>query len=97
MSWRIQRSTNRRDFLRSVPGVFAVAAGAATVLRSGTAWSQKAPKDSVAYQAEPKGDQRCDNCQFWISPEGDGPGQCQIVEGDIDPNGWCNLWAKQQG
>ena len=38
--------------------------------------------------------QNCANCQFWIEPEGDSKmGGCQIVQGKIAPDAWCNLWA----
>ncbi len=97
MSWRQDRNTNRRDFLRAVPGAFAVAAGAATILTGRSAKAQKAPKNAVAYQNEPKGDQNCANCSFYIPADGGGAGQCQVVAGDIDPNAWCNLWSKRQG
>lgn len=96
MSWRRHHNSNRRDFLRSVPGVFAGLAGTAAMLGSGTARAQKAPKKAVAYQNEPKGDQKCANCQFYIEPS-EGAGKCQVVAGDIAPNAWCNLWAKSQG
>jgi hypothetical protein len=96
MSWLKERTSNRRDFLRTtVPGVLAVAAGAATILKGGPAQA-KAPKDSVAYQETPKGDENCANCQFYIPPEGGGDvGKCQIVAGDIGADHWCNLWASK--
>lgn len=85
----------RRGFFGRAFATVAVALGASKLLGSGEAAAQKAPKQSVQYQEEPKGDQRCDNCQFWIPPEGDSEmGGCQIVQGDISPEAWCNLWAK---
>jgi hypothetical protein len=85
---------SRRGFFGRALATGAVAVGAAQILRSGDAQAQKAPKNSVQYQAEPKGDQNCANCQFWIAPEGGAEmGGCQIVQGKIDPNAWCNLWA----
>lgn len=85
---------SRRGFFGRALATGAVAVGAAQILRSGEAHAQKAPKSSVQYQEEPKGDQRCDNCQFWIPPEGDSKmGGCQIVQGEIAPEAWCNLWA----
>jgi hypothetical protein len=85
---------SRRGFFGRALATGAVAVGAAQILSSGEAQAQKAPKKSVQYQAEPKGDQNCKNCQFWIPPEGDAEmGGCQIVQGKIHPTGWCNLWA----
>ena len=85
---------SRRGFFGRALATGAVAVGAAQILRSGEAHAQKAPKSSVQYQEEPKGDQNCANCQFWIEPEGDSKmGGCQIVQGKISPEAWCNLWA----
>jgi len=46
---------------------------------------------SVQYQAQPKGDQRCANCLHFI-PESN---TCKLVEGQVSPEGWCIVWAKQ--
>ncbi|MBK1699040.1 hypothetical protein CKO21_17490 [Rhodovibrio salinarum] len=86
----------RRGFIRQAFAVTAaVGAGGYTLTRGHNAKAQKAPKQAVQYQPDPKGDQQCTNCQFWIPPEGgQDMGGCQIVAGEIDPTGWCNLWAK---
>ena len=84
--------TNRRGFIAGALG--AAAAIVAGTLPKGPALAQKAPKDSVAYQPTPKEGQRCDGCLFYTPPEsGEGPGACQIVQGEIAPEAWCNLWA----
>jgi hypothetical protein len=47
-------------------------------------------KDAVNYQAEPSDGQQCTGCQFYIEDKNDdGMGACAIVEGTIDPSGWC--------
>jgi hypothetical protein len=90
-----KKGLSRRGFFGRAVATTAVALGAAKILGSTEAKAQKAPKNSVQYQPDPKGDQRCDNCQFWIPPEGGSDmGGCQIVQGEIHPSGWCNLWAK---
>ncbi|RMH78696.1 MAG: hypothetical protein D6681_19850 [Calditrichaeota bacterium] len=44
-----------------------------------------------------KPDQYCNNCQFWIPPEGDQfCGGCQIIKGPINPKGWCQQWVARQ-
>lgn len=43
----------------------------------------------VAYQATPKGEQRCDNCTLFQAPDA-----CKSVNGAISPVGWCKLWVK---
>lgn len=51
----------------------------------------KVSKASVQYQTEPKGDQKCSGCLNFIAESN----TCKLVEGDISPNGWCQLWAKK--
>jgi anaerobic selenocysteine-containing dehydrogenase len=76
----------RRTLLKI--GVFG--AGAAVLLAglpavAGSKMSQKAAR----YQATPKGAQRCDNCNQF-----QGPTACKVVDGDINPAGWCLLYVK---
>jgi len=52
--------------------------------------SGKASKKQSEYQNKPKGEQKCDNCAHYISPNA-----CMVVEGDISPEGWCKLWHKK--
>lgn len=55
-------------------------------------------KDTVNYQTEPEGDQQCSNCAFYIEDKnGDGLGACAIVEGTIDPQGWCVSYSRYEG
>lgn len=65
-----------------------VAAGAAPVLLSGmgTAYA-KVPKQSVSYRETPNGANRCSTCANFIEPS-----SCKLVEGAINPNGWCGLF-----
>jgi hypothetical protein len=93
----------RRGFVGRAMGGLGVAAGVLTLGRSERAAAQdKVPKNAVAYQNEPKVvdgvEQRCDNCQFYIQPEGDAEmGGCQLVSGKIAPQAWCNIWSPAQG
>lgn len=50
----------------------------------------KLRKEDVAYRDLPKGKERCDNCRVWEPPNA-----CKSVEGEIAPQGWCNIWRKQ--
>ena len=36
-----------------------------------------------------EGNERCDNCTMWRSPN-----KCSAVSGDIKPGGWCKWWKK---
>jgi hypothetical protein len=49
---------------------------------------QKMSKSDAKYQDKPQGNQRCDLCRFFQAPN-----QCQVVQGDISPSGWCTLFA----
>jgi hypothetical protein len=62
------------------------AAAAATV--SQAAAQQKLSQADAKYQATPKGNQRCEGC-YNFQPSN----ACKFVQGDISPNGWCQLFA----
>jgi hypothetical protein len=48
---------------------------------------QKMSKQTAQYQDSPKGDQKCQGCRFFVAEA-----SCQLVEGEISPNGWCRLY-----
>lgn len=50
-------------------------------------------KEQVQYQEQPKGDQKCSTCNNFIAESN----TCKLVEGQINPNGWCTLWVLKQG
>ncbi|MGA7951185.1 MAG: high-potential iron-sulfur protein [Thiobacillaceae bacterium] len=53
--------------------------------------SKKVSQASVQYQSQPKGEQKCGGCQHFIA----GSNTCELVDGQISPDGWCKLWAKK--
>lgn len=57
------------------------------------AQSTKLSKTQVQYQQQPKGEQQCSKCMHYIADSS----TCKLVEGPINPNGWCTLWAQKQG
>ena len=69
-------------------GALLVAAGA---LAGGAAHAApgKLAQKMVAYQATPKGGQRCDKCKQWQAPNA-----CTVVAGEIAPTGWCSIFVK---
>jgi hypothetical protein len=80
--------TSRRLVLRS--GMGAIAAG--LVARVGAAQQPtKLAQNVVMYQDHPKGSQKCSICAHFIPPNA-----CQIVAGDISPNGWCGVFTPKQ-
>ena len=75
-------SASRRAILRAGAGLLATLIPA----RAG-AQVKIAPK-LVQYQETPKGPQECDNCLHFVAPS-----SCKMVEGKINPKGWCQLYA----
>jgi len=53
--------------------------------------AKKSSKASVQYQAQPKGEQKCGECQNFNAKSN----TCMLVDGQISPSGWCNLWSKK--
>ena len=62
----------------------AIVGGAAAAARA----QNKAKQSLVQYQEKPKGDQQCDKCLQWAPPDA-----CKVVEGKINPKGWCALYV----
>jgi len=74
---------------RCLLGNAACAAGAAAIFGTTmTAQAAKMSQKNAAYQATPKGNQRCDNCTLFQKPAA-----CVSVEGPIAPAGWCSLYV----
>jgi hypothetical protein len=85
------RPLSRRQFFPSVLGVGAVFAAALALGKSEPALAQSKVKQAVArYQDTPKNGLKCADCRFFRPPKA-----CQLVEGDISPNGWCAFFAKK--
>ena len=74
---------SRREILAEI----ALGAAAATAATRSLA-QQKVSQADAKYQAQPKGQQRCDNCLNFQAPNA-----CKLVEGEIISNGWCQLYA----
>ena len=77
-----ETKTSRRQLLLAGVGL-AVAIAPVPV-----AAQQKMAQKLVQYQQKPKGPQECDNCLHFVPPDG-----CKMVEGKINPKGWCALYA----
>jgi hypothetical protein len=61
-----------------------VGSGVVARVHVARAQQRKQTKTETAYQDHPNGQQHCGVCADFIPPAG-----CQIVEGEISPNGWC--------
>lgn len=80
---------SRRGFLTATALGGAAIVGASLVGTQAKA-AGKVPQKSVSYQSVPKGNLRCDGCAFWQAPS-----SCKLVDGSIDPAGWCSLYRKK--
>jgi hypothetical protein len=80
-------AVSRRGLLTAAL-TFGVAA-ACMVSERATAQAKLSQKDAL-YQDQPKGDQSCNACQHFQPPS-----SCQVVQGTISPQGWCQLFVKK--
>ena len=79
---------SRRVMLRTLMAFSGVAAG--TFLLGHSARAQKASREAMQYQEQPMNGQKCSGCSLFIPGEStSSKGACQVVEGDISPQGWC--------
>ena len=77
--------TSRRTVLRAGLGMLAGALIPARALAQ-----QKIAQKLVQYQEKPKGPQECDNCLHFVPPA-----SCKMVDGKINPKGWCVAFVKK--
>jgi len=74
-----------------VPAEYRTAAGLDGGQRDPTALSTQS---AVSYQSEPQDRKQCSGCSYYIPDKnGDGVGACTIVEGTIDPSGYCTSYV----
>ena len=55
------------------------------------ATAKRVTQVSVQYQLQPKGDRKCSACVNFIAESN----SCRLVEGPINPQGWCALWMQR--
>ena len=74
--------------------VLSAAAASAAFLASPAASAGSIPQKSVKYQTSPNDGHQCSGCKLFIpGATPDASGTCKSVAGDINPNGWCVLFA----
>ena len=56
-------------------------------VHAGSKFGQK----SAGYQSKPMGAAECNNCRNFEAPS-----SCKIVEGVIEPTGWCRLYVQRK-
>ncbi len=81
---------SRRQLL-GCAAILALASGSAVRAEEATKESDKIRQSEAQYQRQPKGQQRCAIC-LQFKP----PNRCQIVQGPIVPNGWCQFFAARE-
>lgn len=90
MADELRHKHSRRGILRAA---LVIGAGA-PLLTARPALAQKTSKEAANYQSTPKNGEKCSGCRFFIAPSGGATmGQCQVVTGDISPDGWCSLYV----
>ena len=82
---------SRRDLLRRGPAAAGGAIALAGVLGP-TAAQAKIAQATVGYQESPHNGEVCGDCTHFVAPS-----SCQLVDGTINPQGWCKLFAKKSG
>ena len=81
---------SRRQMLKNLRLAGAAGGAVALGLSGGSSAadnSSQLRKQDVRYQDQPKGDQRCSGCKNFV-----GPSACRVVQGSVNPDGWCLLF-----
>jgi hypothetical protein len=82
---------NRRAFLS---GVVVLPALAAALCASASSDASKTQKSAMHYQSAPNGSKQCSGCRFFTpGADAKSDGSCQIVDGSISPNGYCDAFT----
>ena len=84
------RKLSRRSLLTRAAAFAGVALTASVVPAERASAQQKASKEAMKYQDKPNGEQRCSNCLQFVAPA-----SCKVVDGTINPNGYCIAWVKK--
>jgi len=88
---RDKDTLSRRSLFVRMTGFLILVGGSLPLLIGSMAEAQgKTSKETAKYQEQPKDGHSCSICQYFHPPH-----TCQLVEGDVNPNGWCMFWAKK--
>jgi len=83
-----QNLLSRRTLLASGLVAVPVTTALITLSAESAVAQQKVAQKLVQYQLKPKNNQKCSLCLHFVPPD-----SCKVVDGKIDPNGWCALFA----
>ena len=81
------RSIARRTLLGGAALALALAARGAAAEQE-TPEAEKIKQADAHYRNQPNGQQRCEICLQFLPPH-----HCRIVQGPIEPHGWCQFFA----
>ena len=82
----------RRDVLRTAVKIVGAGCALATLRSEQVAAQPKVAKTEVRYRDQPNGQQHCAICAYYLPPVA-----CQLVRGEVSPNGWCGLFQPKTG
>lgn len=105
----MKNNITRKDFLKKLPLVGVAIFSGGALLQSCSKSKEEDPcadlsklteeekqtRKEFEYVAKsPYPEKLCDNCEFWLNPaEGEFCGGCEIMEGPINPKGYCTAWV----
>jgi hypothetical protein len=86
---------SRRTLIEGAVAVVGALAGGwartAVAVDQDVAEKDKINQAEAQYQQRPKGQQRCEICLQYEAPS-----KCRIVQGPINPKGWCQFFAARE-
>jgi len=88
MMERTEEPVSRRAVLSKSLRILGVVAGLTMVAATESDAQQKMAQKLVQYQMTPKNNQKCSICLHFVPPD-----SCKLVDGKINPEGWCALFA----
>jgi len=78
----------------ALQGLVVLPALAGLIASSTAIADAKGSKDQFKYQNTPKGSAKCSGCKLFIPGKtATAAGTCQVVAGNISPNGWCTAFT----
>ncbi len=83
---------SRRQALINAMRLATAAGISLSLMGAARAQQAKVAQKAAGYQDQPQSNHRCAICTHF-SP----PNLCNVVDGQISPNGWCRLFAPKMG
>ena len=88
-------SERRRAAIAHVLGLAGGCAFCLAAIRHASAG--KSSKASFMYQDHPHDGRRCGDCKYFTAGgDARSAGTCALIEGPIEPNGWCMAFAPRE-